>query len=75
MTEPTKPGPLARWDVDWLDITGLVALALVGAGAWLTWDLGIALLVVGGLLATVVTRLIFPKKTPRLADPSNVRRS
>lgn len=74
MTEPTKPGPLARHDVDWLDITGLVAVVLIGAGAWLTWDLGIALLVVGGTLAAVVGRLIFPRR-PRPADPSNARRS
>jgi len=30
-----------------------LALALLTAGAWLTWDLGIALLVAGGTVTTL----------------------
>lgn len=76
MTTPqdTKPGLLARYGLDWIDLSGLTALALIGAGAWLTWDLGVALLVVGGLLAAVVARLVFPREA-KPADPSNTRRS
>ncbi len=54
MTSPT-PGP--RYD--WQDAAGALSLVLIGAGATITWHIGIALLIIGGLTASLIAVLTF----------------
>lgn len=48
-----------RLDLDWLDVSGLISLSAIFAGAWMLYGMGVALLVAGGLLGAVVVALTF----------------
>jgi len=58
-----KPRLWKRLDLDWVDIAGLLGLVAVFSGVWLMFTLGLALLVLGGLLVGFV--LLVYVRTPR----------
>lgn len=57
-----RPSIANRLGLDWMDMAGILALSLIGAGSWIQWGLGVALLAVGGLLAVTVAALMVPRR-------------
>lgn len=61
---PDRPSLRQRLDLDLEDCLGVLSLGCLVSGSWITWDVGIALLVAGAVMAVVVW-MVALRRPPR----------